>query len=254
MRAQNLISDHDRGASGSSQGNAMILPVPAREHFTSENIINTEGCPNFLTDIGTAAKLYSESFIQRASGAMRGTLGGSLEFEMFRSGIYQIVIAKDSSFFERALLDVDEDKRPELNREILSAYSSRWYQDWFMTLWCFSTRDAVDATPALMLYEPLDPTRLFLPGLDCHTGEVPDLSAYVERDHTLAVSCLEMQGGNSVHYTEISIPGAVKRLLPDRVMGFLLPEGSITPNCDFWYDISAMRSPDLVLPSMIVPS
>ena len=100
----------------------------------------------------------------------------------------------------------------------------------FEPLSCFSNSRAGLAHPLLWWYKPMHPDRLFLPALDRHTGEVPDLSAHVRVDHVVAVGSHRLAGGQRVRYQD-GIPTAVVPYLRPSVIGRRY--GGHLPNGDF---------------------
>src|SRR5205823_2395778 len=70
------------------------------------------------------------------------------EVEVFDSGIYTVVLARDARAIPGALSQVPAAKQPVLNPELFQAYA-RWYPDWTFALCCFSNRQAARATPML---------------------------------------------------------------------------------------------------------
>jgi hypothetical protein len=175
-------------------GNAMILPFPAVPGTMSrENVLDTENCPDVLKDIAEAVKPVTENLFLSQSASF----GPSRAVQIFEAaGIYTVVLADDARAIPEALDRVPKEKRPALNPELFEAYAE-WYPDWTIALCCFNNEEAQEALPMLWWYEPMFPEQLFLPALDCHTGDVPDLTTNVAVDHTLAV-------GSAL--AEISVP------------------------------------------------
>lgn len=180
-RAQNLA------VNGKPSGNAMILPFPAiPRSMTQKNVLATDDCPNILEDLAKAVRWQDR-------GAPRGLSAESAaaNVEVFDTGIYTVVLARDARDIPGALKRVPEEKRPALNPPIFEAYAA-WYPDWTVALCCFNNADAAKATPMLWWYPPANPEQLFAPALDCHSGGVPDLEATVKADHTVAVASHQM--------------------------------------------------------------
>ena len=204
----------EKGASQVPAGNAMILPFPASAVMTKENVIDTSGCPGILKDIAESVKPKS-----------RGSFSKGLDFddvcfsagvEVFDTGIYTVVLARDPRAIPAALEQVPIEKRPDLKPEIFAAYAE-WYPGWQIALCCFSNAEAVEADPLLWWYEPAFPDVYFAPALDSHTGGVPDLDAKVELDHTLAVGSPEGKGA-PIEYAG-RLPEEVRAFLPTHGLG-----------------------------------
>jgi hypothetical protein len=198
---------------GKGSGNAMILPFPAEPgSMTRDNVLDTEDCPNILQDIKWAV----EEMPRGHGGA--ASLGGAAAVQVFTTGIYTVVLARDARAIPKALGRVPAEKRPDLNPPLFDAYAI-WYPDWTIALCCFNNRQAALASPMLWWYRPRDPQRLFAPALDCHTGAVPDLHAKVTVDHMVAFGSPELgENGKCVRYHD-TIPPAVAPYLCERVIG-----------------------------------
>lgn len=174
-------------SAGEAGGNAMILPFPCVPRTMSrQNVLDTESCPHILKDMAKAVKPMPTA---RSLGFASQSYGAA-PVEIFEAaGIYTVVLAQDARDIPAALGQVPEEKRPKPNPELFEAYA-KWYPDWTIALCCFNNEDLKEARPLLWWYQPLNPEKLFLPAVDCHTGKVPKLEAKVMVDHTLAVgSC-----------------------------------------------------------------
>lgn len=182
-----------------SSGNAMILPFPAVPGtMTQANILDTNGCREVLQDMANA--VAPRAALRSPPTAGLGALGAAraLRIQVFKAaGIYTIVLAQDARDIPAALDRVSRSKRPALNPSLFDAYA-RWYPDWTVALCCFNNRRAQLAHPMLWWYKPMHPERLFLPALDCHTGDVPRLEEAVFVDHALAVGSHRMRPGAGV--------------------------------------------------------
>ncbi|MCI0456403.1 MAG: hypothetical protein L0Z62_05425 [Gemmataceae bacterium] len=174
-------------AKGSPSGNAMVLPFPAvAGTMTQKNVVATDQCPHILEDLAKAVRWQDR-------GQPRGHIveDATLGVEVFDTGIYTVVLAQDARTIPSALKRVPREKRPALNPPIFDAYAV-WYPGWTVALCCFNNQEAARATPMLWWYQPANPDQLFAPALDCHSGELPDLDAKVNVDHTVAVASYVM--------------------------------------------------------------
>lgn len=219
---------------GKGGGNAMILPFPAEPgSMTRENVLDTEHCPNILQDMKRALEP-----MPRGRGLTDAPHSGAPAVQVFTTGIYTVVLARDARAIPKALGRVPAEKRPGLNPQLFDAYAI-WYPDWTIALCCFNNRQAALATPMLWWYRPREPDRLFAPALDCHTGAVPDLGAKVMVDHVVAFASPELgERGEPVRYQD-AIPPAVAPYLCGRVIG----EGfhKRMPNGDFVCRVADVR-------------
>ncbi|MDP3769991.1 MAG: hypothetical protein U1A25_03000 [Candidatus Sungbacteria bacterium] len=214
-------------------GNAMILPFPAIPGtMTRKNIISTASCPHILEDMEKA--LEKEEFFSPMRLMSLGIPRDRIE--IFEHDIYTVVLAPYGAPIVDALADVPAEKRPPLNKHFFDGFTPL-YADWTFGLCCFNNKDAALAKPLLWWYEPMRPDLLFLPALDCHTGQVPDLKAYVEVDHTVAVSSDNMSryAGTEVTYRD-SIPYLIRPYIASRVIGMKMHTN--LPNGDFVFRVS----------------
>ena len=243
--AQNLATDK-----GKPVGNAMFLPIPAMPGtMTSANILDTKLVPSFLDDMQKALSF------SKMQGLVALSAGGAVSqsVQVFEHGIYTIVLASNATEIPAALERVPLRKRPQLNKKIFEAYS-KWYPHWTFALCCFDNTESEHATPMLWWYLPNDPAHLFFPGLDCHTGAVPDLKAAVDVDHFLAASTDQVHtkwaglinSGDwiAVTYSPECPPTGktklIRSLLPEKILAKeysgQLPQG------DFVFDAAKVRN------------
>jgi hypothetical protein len=228
-------------------GNAMILPFPAMPQSMSKaNVLNTKSCPDILQNMASAlappSRQPSRSFALAAAAPQP-------KVQVFEAaGIYTVVLAQNALDIPAALEQVPIDKRPSINSELFAAYAE-WYPHWTIALCCFNNDKAELADPMLWWYKPMFADRLFLPTLDGHTGEVPNLKAQVAVDHTLAVSSYKMQNGNQVFYTGNIL--AIDSYLARKVIGKKYYERMA--NGDFICDVTDVRNGQFK-PSRIPPT
>ena len=189
-------------------GNAMILPFPAAAPMGKENVLDTSGCKSVLKDIIEAVKPKSKGFSRNMDFGVSFAAG---PVEVFETGIYTVVLARDPRDIPAALERVPAEKRPDLKPEIFAAYAE-WYPGWQIALCCFSNAQAVEADPLLWWYVPAFPDVYFAPTLDSHTGGVPDLTTEVELDHGIAVGTSDGKG-SPIDYSD-KVPDDVRNLLP----------------------------------------
>ena len=76
----------------------------------------------------------------------------------------------------------------------------------------------------------MHPDRLFLPAVDCHTGDIPNLDSVVDVDHVIAVGSHRMTGGHRVHYSN-PVPTEVAKYLRPSLIGQRF--AGAMPNGDF---------------------
>jgi len=229
---------------GNPTGNAMFLPIPAVPgSMSEENLIDTSKCQHILTDMEANVLDYINRVNKLTVWAGNGPAELKSDVEVFSSGIYTIVLAQHARDIPSAISKVPEKKRPALNEKIFDAYE-RWYPNWTFALCCFDTTEAKQADPMLWWYKPMNKEELFFPALDCHTGEVPSLSANVDVDHMLIASSPSFDAAcdkvgyfnpvrwykgqqegmpyvphSAVNYSDWFVPSSVRDLLPKYVFG-----------------------------------
>lgn len=162
--------------------NAMILPLPAKSTLGPDNIIDTTEYKECLIKM---ARIVANNGRRMTKSATR-----SFSVQVFESGEYTVILSKDSSLISQSLQVLPVNKRPNISKEILKAYTE-WYPDWPIAVCCFEATE-MEASPLLWWYEPIDSSRFFLPALDGH-GKTPDLNEKVTVDHTLII------GSNAEH-------------------------------------------------------
>lgn len=195
-----------------SGANAMLLHFPSRYHMSQENFVSTEGASNILADMRKAATPITRG----------GRLSGEITkgfVEIFKHGIYTVVLTDDASQIPNALHRVPVEKRPGLNQKLFDWYAKH-YKGYGVALCCFNNRDAKQATPLMVWYTPQNPGLIELPAIDCHTGETPYVSSKVYVDHWLILSSYKMPRrlGSDVNYQD-NLPREIIPFLPSRVIG-----------------------------------
>ena len=221
-------------------GNAMILPFPAQpKTMTQANVLDTINCRDILQDMANAVAPppYNRA-IRSRSGVSWSLASSPPPIQVFgAAGIYTVVLAQDPRDIPSALSQVPRSKRPVLNPALFDAYA-QWYPNWTIALCCFSNRKAKLANPLLWWYKPMNADQLFLPGVDCHTGDVPDLDSNVAVDHVIAVGSHDMTGGEHVVYRD-TLPRSVSPFVCNSLVGQRYKENM--PNGDFVCQLKDVR-------------
>jgi hypothetical protein len=209
----------------SSGPNAMILHFPAKVKMTQANVLVTENCPNILKNMKEA--------IESNQPVMRSfSMTEAKSVQVFDSGIYTIILADDARSIPSVLHLVPANKRPSLNTQLFTFYAEQ-FPECQIALCCFDSKDVVKSDPLIWVYSPIDVNTFHLPGLDCHTGGIPN-NDYVNRDHWLIFGS---DKGEIVYYTD-NIPTATKKFLPGKVIGFNL--NSESRNGDFKVPVKSL--------------
>lgn len=216
-----------------ANGNAMLLHFPTKK-LGKDNIVDTSSFPHFLEDMIRAVK--PEALLRRRGAITRDA---TPKVEIFDHDIYTIAVSSDAKAIANALKSVPEDRRPQVNKKLF-----KWYADnfpgWSFALCCFNNRDAMKAKPLLWWYEPIDPRKLMMPGIDAHTGEVPRMSEMVKMDHwVFAGMQAPKPGANTVEVTyRDPLPDFARAILPKYIIGEY--QGGSAKNGDFIVDPTEM--------------
>lgn len=218
---RNVLGYQNCAENKSKGPNAMILPIPSRDPMTSANCVDMSKYPGLF-------RMYVNLIKPRSRGMMKSlgiqTLGA---IEVFDSGSYTVVLAADARDIPSVLEQVPENKRPNLHPEMFEAYA-RWYPGWPVALCCWDGE--IEAEPLLWWYNPLPDFEKnhFLPGLDSHTGKVPDPAIKVDVDHALIIGVHAMSNVGTILD---GVSPKVRELLPQHVYGTTL--STSLPNGDW---------------------
>jgi hypothetical protein len=198
-----LTSDSKGETLTEPSGNAMILPIPAVPgSMTSANMMDGaaykpigrmlyDATPGFFEHVMKVLMsiLASVASGPEPMGMSKGAVQVMDHYEIFGRGSYTVVLANNASIIPEALSKVPLKVRPKINKEIFDAYQ-KWYPGWTFALCCFEKQ--AGGEPIVWWYEPKDPSELFFPALDAHTGKPPILNTSVDVDHHLTVSSTNM--------------------------------------------------------------
>ncbi len=223
-------------------GNAMMLPIPAVPgSMTSDNMLEGKNYKKVGETLSNVTPRFFEDLRQMIfdfNGYSQEMFAGSMsksavqaEAQVFDRGSYTVVLANNASKVADALCQVPLKRRPKLPREIIEAYG-KWYPGWTFALCCFAKE--AGGEPIVWWYEPKDPSHLFFPALDAHTGKAPVLNTLVDVDHHLTVSSKNMftlltdTPFSAVREVQGTLPSDLN-LVPKHVMGHnysgQLPQG-----------------------------
>ncbi|MCX5444956.1 hypothetical protein [Streptomyces nigrescens] len=194
--------------------NAMLLHLPA-SRMTREHFLPVGRSADVLNRMVEAVQPVS---VAAPDGiAWMGAAEASVE--VFEHDIYTVLLAADPTRIPDALGDVPRHRRPQLKPDLLEFYANR-YPGHTIAVCCFDNAEAQRAKPLLMWYSPLDPDRLTLPALDCHTGAAPDLDAEVPVDHWVLLSTDQAPEGwgEPVEYPK-DMRHRLRAFLPGTVVG-----------------------------------
>jgi hypothetical protein len=196
----------------SNRPNAMVLPFPTSVDMSQDNVIDTSKFKNFLKDISNASRDLRRSM--RSRNMLFGSRIDGVA-KVFDSGSYTIVLATNVWQIPEALSRVSVEKRPSVTSDFLIGYNDL-YPDQPIAVCCWN--GSIQAEPLMWWYEPSDRSKLFIPTMDAHDGNAPNLNASAEYDHIISVGSVESTNGNKVAYTE-NIPDNIKDLFPTHVYG-----------------------------------
>ena len=204
----------------SSMGpNAMIIPFPTDKPMGPENIIDTSEFPTFVSDISEASRILSRGGYMTLGDdddMLDGCAAALNEAQVFDVGTYTVILATSAAQIPAALQKVPESKRPVVTLKFLLKYG-QLYPKQPIAVCCWNGK--VEAEPLLWWYEPKDPNIFFIPTMDAHNGEAPDLEATVMVDHLISVgSGIIGNTGSLVTYNS-PLSDEARKLLPTRVHG-----------------------------------
>lgn len=217
--------------------NAMILPFPAAEVMTQENIVDTTQFKRFMDDILESTR-QSTLGARRRSGLVAAGCAGTLVFD---SGSYTVILAANLLRARIALIQVPEEKRPGISLQFYSEFN-KIYPDHQVAVCCWNGE--VYAEPVLWWYVPRNLETLFIPTMDAHDGNPPNPRATVTTDHLISIGRrVPDQKLSDVRYTG-NIPNDVLGLLPNQVRATRL-QGNMH-NGDVFCPTSFLKSDQLM--------
>lgn len=221
----------------SNRPNAMIIPFPTSQEMGSNNALDCSKYPAFLADIAEATKVYYRDF----SDSVCVTNGVAASAQVFDVGSYTVILASKVSQISEALEKVPENKRPTISIKFLIALG-KMYPNQPVAVCCWG--GSIEAEPLLWWYEPTNKDYLFIPAMDAHDGNPPDLTAEVDTDHIISVGSTLFQTKTSqkIYYQPIyqaRLSETIKNLLPKYVDGIKL--NTPMTNGDLWVKTSDLK-------------
>ncbi|MEU8002433.1 hypothetical protein AB0B66_14825 [Catellatospora sp. NPDC049111] len=227
--------------------NAMLLHLPGRDLT-----------PDSFIDVGRHRDVLDRMLDAVEGGAvaadgMAWMDGPVPRAHVFDHDVYTVVLADDPMAVYAALERVPRHRRPPVSPELFEFYALAFPRH-TIALCCFDNRDALRAKPLLLWYEPIDPDRIVLPAVDCHTGGVPLLGSPVERDHVVIFGVDEADvaedwGRSPDHlYSAVmdwprDLRHRLREFLPDRIVAAGidgLDRPDLLANGDFGIDLAAL--------------
>lgn len=207
----------------SNEANCMLLHIPSATPITPEYILDTSACPQLLHQIFSSAL------------SCRAGIGANYTMEM---GIYHIAILNEvkKSAVEKALQSVPKEKRPNIPFAFIDFFATT-FPNYPLILCCFNNREAREATPIMVHYEPLHPEVFQLNTLEAH-GEIPIIGERIQFDQKIVVgSCRIKEASEESHPIDLRrAPEELRPYLPS--FGFAdelhyeLPNGDILLSVD----------------------
>lgn len=221
----NVLAYQNTPTNGTFGPNAMVLHFPAQMPMSQTNFVDASGDRTLVQDMVNAIrprrKLLGADSLPRAFGV-----------SVFEHDIYTVVLAGSARDVPHALELVPEYKRPTVDHAMFDWYG-RQFPRWSIALCCFDSRQATEAAPLLVWYEPMVTDRLHLPAVDCHTGDTPKLRSMVPVDHWVLVGSQEPKAGfTEVDYSAEAVNPFIAAVRPSYVAGRQF-SGSM-PNADFF--------------------
>lgn len=232
-----VLAYQNKAFNASKTPNAMILPFPTNQEMNQYNIIDTSSFKSFLSEIAAATKIQTRAL----NSGMLGSRSFAKAALIFNSGSYTVVLAHDVKDVQEALTKIPENKRPVITEEFLSGYGAM-YPNQPIAVCCWE--NSVKAEPLLWWYEPKEKGSLFVPTMDAHDGNAPNLHDIVNTDHIISLGSTIQEVNSSPVYYSSNIPKNIKTLLPTKVSGGKLT-GKLM-NGDMWADTESLASKTLL--------
>lgn len=228
-----VIAYQNNAESLVSGPNAMILPIPSAKPLTPENMVDATESKGFLKTMESAFIVRRRSLSKGVDSLDLNACAGGYHYT-FKTGSYTVALASSASLIPKALAAMPERIRPTISTQLLMSFA-RNYKGWPLAVCAWEGH--VEAEPLVWWYEPADPTTLFAPALDSHTGGAPDVDAMVSVDHFVAFgSTINPVGVN----TGAELNGDMQTLVSPRAIGKIIRGEYI--NGDFLCDIETMKS------------
>lgn len=221
--------------------NCMLLHVPAAE-ISAADLLPSSHAPHALKDMAASVP----GLLPVTRGLLGATRGIAKGVQIVSYGAYEIVLASSVQDIPEALAGVSADKRPRLNPRIVDWFAANRKGFSFM-LACFNNELEVANHPILLRYQPSNPGRIFVPGLESHDGSprgFGERDAHHPRDIKVVFGSL-LDDTSVGWYPQVSYSDNLRELksvLPARVVGFHDQDFGI--NDDYWAPIEAVRRHD----------
>lgn len=222
-----VIGYQNSAANLSSGPNSMILHFPSKNAMDESNVI----------DVGEKGKSLLNDWVEMYAPKPRGITKSvvSNKVEIFNTGIYTVAISNKPSQISSALESVPENKRPNIEPELL-----KWYEDsfpgWSVAVCCFDNNDMKKSEPLFWWYHPIHKERIHFPAIDSHDGSVPDLNKEVRTDHFIVYGSTKGKERTirlkETWKEDYNLPEESKVYFPDEISAKYF--GSKCPNQDFF--------------------
>ena len=163
--------------------NCMLLHIPGNEPLSAENIINTENDVEILLEME-----YDVLGRPRVFASQN---------QVVEMGVYHLGLLNDFSkeSIENTLNQIPENKRPQISQEIIQFYNNV-FSGFPLVLCCFNNKDAKDASPVMLHFNPRYPDMFQFNTLDSHGG-LPDLNENIKFQQTIITGSYKLnQAGN----------------------------------------------------------
>ncbi len=214
--------------------NCMILPIPSSVALSEENVMDTSSFKNVLKDISKASKVTMRSL---SFGKNMPASAGAAPVQVFEKGSYSVILAESAFQIPKALKSIKESKRPKLAFNLMGGLSKLYSKNTFLVA-CWE--GTIKPEPIMIWYEPTNPDEFFIPTMDAHDGNAPNLDARVDVDHIISVGSADPTKTNAPHKVKYSdfIPKEISDLLPVSVFGTQIQKSM--QNGDFKFPVSSL--------------
>ena len=251
------IYENDAANGNDSQeyrgANSMIFAVPS--NINNIELVSLKTCPNFLTDLAGFIRNYGS----RGLGmGMKGAVK-IIDYD----DLYTVVIAENASDIPNIINDspqIPSNRQIQPNQTLFDFFDAYYkkvfldfygYTEWSFIIALFNTTSLKRGRVGITYPLPQS-NQLFIPGLDCHTGGIPDITNPIDRDHTLIFMLSEISGHsvpvnlNNSTFRE-PIPNDLKKLFPVPGKAIIVDKvGSNHRNGDWMIHINDLKDGVLI--------
>ena len=221
--------------------NCMLLHIPSAQEIKPDWIVNTTANQNFLTELYniTDPPVENDGMDWMSSGTRRTNY-------VVENGVYHIAILNDvsKSAVEDTLKHIPKSKLPKLNDDLIEFFAKR-FPRFPLLLCCFNNQNSKQASPILVHYPPIYPTRLMANTIESHGG-LPNIDEKVSYHQKLIFGTQLENASSKVNNIYQVVPQdfniELNSFLPKHVLGIDLKSHFIGLNRDISISLKEVHS------------